>query len=140
MLHSPSAGPKRRFYVCLSGRERVLCGQTKEDGCVPLPRDAEQLISTKAPNDGAEWSVGWPAVVLFGEPGKRRSTVPHIREGEAEVVDLDRRILEPTRYLYLPVGHDCRHRQTRRRKLGAQRIGCWPSIRSRPPVAMLAMI
>ena len=64
-------------YVCLPGRERVLCGATDEDGCVPLPSDAEQLISAKARNDGVEWWVGWPAVVLFGEPGKRRSTVPH---------------------------------------------------------------
>jgi hypothetical protein len=52
-------------YVCLPGRERVLCGATDEDGCVPLPSDAEQFISSEASNDGVEWWVGWPAVVLF---------------------------------------------------------------------------
>ena len=59
-------------YVCIPGRERVLCGATDEDGCVPLPSDAKQFISSKASTDGVEWWVGWPAVVLFGEPGKRR--------------------------------------------------------------------
>jgi hypothetical protein len=64
-------------YVCLPDREKVLSGDTDDDGCVPLPPEAGHYVTHRRSDDGQEWWVGWPAVVLQGEPGKRRSSTPY---------------------------------------------------------------
>lgn len=52
-------------YVCLSGTERFLSGDVEDDGCVPLPAEAADLIESAMEQEAELWA-GYPAVVLNG--------------------------------------------------------------------------
>lgn len=58
-------GGRAASYVCLSGAERFLSGDVDDDGCVPLPEEAEELIGSAMEQEAELWA-GYPVVVLNG--------------------------------------------------------------------------
>ncbi|MFE2846760.1 AAA domain-containing protein [Streptomyces scopuliridis] len=60
-----SVGGRDASYVCLSGAEQFLSGEVDEDGCVPVPDEAGELIKSAVEEEAELWA-GYPAVVLNG--------------------------------------------------------------------------
>jgi caspase domain-containing protein len=65
-----SVGERETSYVCLSGTERFLSGEVEDDGCVPVPAEAEALIESATEQEAELWA-GYPAVVVTGPRGGR---------------------------------------------------------------------
>ncbi|MFQ6326067.1 AAA domain-containing protein [Nocardia sp. CWNU-33] len=86
-------------YVCLSGVERILCGDVDADHRIAVPSEAADLVTKAAQADDELWA-GYPAMVVKPRD-RRRTALPHrfapllIRRVELIEVDGERR-LQPT--------------------------------------------
>ncbi|MGW2651002.1 caspase, EACC1-associated type [Streptomyces sp. NPDC001393] len=65
-----SVGDRETSYACLLGTERFLSGEVEDDGCVPVPTEAEALIESATEQEAELWA-GYPAVVVTGPRGGR---------------------------------------------------------------------
>jgi len=63
-------GDRETSYVCLAGAERFLSGEVDDDGCVPVPAEADPLIESATEQEAELWA-GYPAVVVTGPRGGR---------------------------------------------------------------------
>ncbi|WP_280276690.1 caspase, EACC1-associated type [Nocardia wallacei] len=62
-------------YVCLSGTERILCGQVDADHCIAVPQEAADLVGQAAEADDELWA-GYPAM-LTAPRDKRKNRIPN---------------------------------------------------------------
>ncbi|MFI9384883.1 AAA domain-containing protein [Kutzneria sp. NPDC052558] len=58
-------------YVCLDGEERLLSGNVDEDGSMPVPPEAAELVERAIEEESDLW-CGYPAVVVTESPDGRR--------------------------------------------------------------------
>ncbi|GAB2677990.1 hypothetical protein GCM10027271_43690 [Saccharopolyspora gloriosae] len=84
-------------YAMLPGQERFLCGELDDDGCAPVPPEAEKFLD-EAERQGGELWAGYPAVVLHD---RRRGSGPEfapllVRRVELVDTGTGRRRLRPS--------------------------------------------
>ncbi|WP_050997070.1 MULTISPECIES: caspase, EACC1-associated type [Frankia] len=75
-------------YVCLRGRERFLSGDADDEGYLPVPPEAAELVA-RVHAEGGELVAGYPMVVLApasGARGRRKPQVAPLLTRRVEIV------------------------------------------------------
>lgn len=62
-------------HIIVPGRERALLGDVDADGCISVPPRGESVLAA-ANSAGTVLYLGWPAVLVYGEPGRKPWRMP----------------------------------------------------------------